>query len=198
MRWRLVGLGAVCGLFLAIAGTVLLLQVRVHRSGLGASCGAPFDVITGRADWQTWYADDLTDPRLTVTTPLVRTEACPAAVNHRTALAGALGAVGITAGVAAIVIARARHTRSRPTQLRTLGTWVTAIGVALTTAGLVGLVVLLANPHAAVFLYVRRWVVAIIGVIVLIPAIALAAGGRALMLFAETRDERPRTDDEIA
>lgn len=191
MRWRLLGLRVV-GLLLALAaGTVLLLQVSVRASGVGAACGAPFDVMSGRAGWQEWYAQDLTDPRVTARTPLVRTEECPAALNRRTAAAGALGAAAVIAmTAAALPAARDRRRRTRPTPLRTLGTWVTGVGTVLTTSGLIALVLLLVNPDAALFLYVDRWVVAVVGLIVLIPAIALAAGGRALMLVAGTRDEQ--------
>jgi hypothetical protein len=56
---------------------------------------------------------------------------------------------------------------------------------------------LLGNPDAALFQYVDRWVIAIVGMLVLIPAIALAASGRALMLVADTHDD-DRTGDEAS
>ncbi len=190
MRSRSLALGAATLLITAVL--VLLLQVRVHVSGIGATCGAPFDVIAGRADWQTWYADDLTDPRLRSTTALVRTDACPAAVNRRTALAGGFGVFAVIAGATAVLLGTRDRLPPRRPKLRTLGAWVSGTGIVLTTAGLVALVLLLANPSAPLFLYVDRWVVATVGTIVLVPAIALAAGGRALMLVASTSNEHSR------
>ena len=180
------------------AGTVLLLQVRVHESGIGASCGAPIDVISGRADWQQWFSADLNDPRVTATDPLVRTETCPTAINRRTMIAGILAATGLALlAVAAFLTPRVRHRHPEPRSLQTLGAWVTGVGATLTTAGVAALVVLLANPRAALYLYVDRWVVAIIGILVLIPAIALTAGGRALMLAANSR-VADRADDDAS
>ena len=188
MRRRILGFGAIGFVLILAAGTVLVLQVRVHASGISASCGAPFDVISGRADWQQWFSADLTDPRISAARPLIRTEMCPTAVNRRTTSAGILAGTGLVLLTAAALLAgRDRRRRTRPTPLRALGAWVTGVGAALTVAGIIGLVVLLANPGAALFLYVDRWVIAIIGMLVLIPAIALAASGRALMLVAETR-----------
>ncbi len=196
MRTRILGFGAIGVMLLLAAGLVALLQVRVDSSGLGASCGAPFDVMSGRATWQQWFGEDLADPRIKARTPLVRTESCPTAVNRRTAIAGALGATGLAlVTTAAVLGTRDRRRRVRPVPLRTLGAWITGVGAVLTSAGLIGLVVLLANPDAALFLYVDRWVIAIIGMLVLIPAIALAASGRALMLVADTREE-DRVDRE--
>lgn len=190
VRRRLIGVGAIGVALLLVAGSFLLLQVTVHSSGINVSCGAPFDVISGRASWQQWFGEDLRDPRISTVTPLVRTEACPTAVNRRTTIAGVLGAAGLAlVTAAAMPAARDRRRRTRPIPLRALGAWLTVVGAALTVAGVFGLCVLLANPDAALFLYVDRWVIGIIGMLVLIPAIALAAGGRALMLVADTRDE---------
>ncbi len=187
---------SVAALLLFVASTVVVvLQVRVHADGVGAACGAPFDVFSGRADWQTWYADDLTDPRLTKDTRLVRTDQCPSALNRRTVLAGVLGAAALAGGSLAWIIERRSRPRGRPTPLHTLGVWVTAIGVALTAAGLTALVLLLANGSAALYLYVDRWVVATVGAIVLVPALALAAGGRALMRRAGCPDDESTARD---
>ncbi len=180
------------------AGTVLLLQVRVDSSGISASCGAPFDVISGRANWQQWFSEDLADPRIRADAPLVRTETCPTAVNRRTTIAGMLGATAVVLATAgALLAARDRRRRTQSIPLRTLGAWVAGVGAALTMAGVISLIVLLANPDAALFQYVDRWVIAIVGMLVLIPAIALAASGRALMLVADTHDE-DRTGDEAS
>ena len=198
VRRRILGFGAIGVVLMLAAGTVLMLQVRVHASGISASCGAPFDVISGRANWQQWFSTDLTDPRISAARPLVRTEACPTAVNRRTTIAGILAATGLAlVTAAALLVARDRRRRTRPIPLRALGAWVTGVGAALTVAGFIGLVVLLANPDAALFLYVDRWVIAIIGMLVLIPTIAVAASGRALMLVADMRVE-DRVDNDAS
>ena len=196
VRRRIVGLRAIGVVLVLVAGTVLLLQVRVDSSRISASCGAPFDVISGRANWQQWFSEDLADPRIGADSPLVRTEACPTAVNRRTTIAGMLGATAVVlATVGTLFAARDRRRRPQSIPLRTLGAWVASVGAALTMAGVISLIVLLANPDAALFQYVDRWVIAIVGMLVLIPAIALAASGRALMLIADTHDE-DRTRDE--
>ena len=64
VRRRILGFRALGVLLVLAAGTVLLLQVRVDSSGISASCGAPFDVISGRANWQQWFSEDLADPRI--------------------------------------------------------------------------------------------------------------------------------------
>ena len=195
MRPPSLATGAATFLVLLAAGVVLLLQVRVDAGGTAASCGAPFDVISGRADWQTWYAADLSDPRLGGQAPaLIRTELCPSAVNRRTALSGGLGAIALVAGAATLTLVAHDRPRTRRTDLGTLGAWVTGVGMALTAAGLAAMIVLLANPSATLYLYVDRWVVAVVGLIVLVPAIALAAGGRALMLVARTSDGRTKEE----
>lgn len=195
---RILGFGAVGLVLIFAAGTILLLQVRVQASGISAPCGAPFDVISGRANWQRWFSTDLTDPRISAARPLVRTEACPTAVNRRTTVAGILAVtgLGLVTG-AALLAARDRRRRTQPIPLRTLGALVTGVGAALTVAGFIGLVVLLGRRDAPLFFYVDRWVVAIIGMLVLIPAIALAGSGRALMLFADARVE-DRTDHDAS
>ncbi len=193
-RPRVLALGAVGLVLVLVAATVLALQVRVQSSGVDAACGSPFDVISGRATWEDWFAQDLTDPRVGPRSPLVRTDACPAAVNRRTASAGTLAAAAALLGAAAVLLAardRARHARPARVPLRRLGAWVSGIGAGLTIAGVVALGVLLANPDAALFLYVDRWVIAIVGLILLVPAVVLTVGGRALMLAAEPRDDRP-------
>lgn len=190
VRRRILGFRAIGMVLVLAAGTVLLLQVRVDSSGISASCGTPFDVISGRANWQQWFSEDLTDPRIRADTPLVRTETCPTAVNRRTAIAGMLGATAVVlATAAALLAARDRRRATQRIPLRTLGAWVACVGSALTMAGAISLIVLLANPDAALFLYVDRWVIAIIGMLVLIPAVTLAASGRALMLVADTHNE---------
>jgi hypothetical protein len=193
MRPRTFAAAATALVFLTGAAVVLLLQVRVHDGAIAASCGAPFDVISGRADWQTWYAADLDDPRLgPQPSALIRTESCPAAVNGRTLAAGGLGAIALVAGAATLLFAATGRRSAGHARLHALGAWVTGIGTLLTGAGLVALIVLLADPSAPLFLYVDRWVVATVGLIVLIPAIALAAGGRALMLVSRSSDEEPK------
>ncbi len=195
---RILGFRAIGVVLVLAAGTVLLLQVRVESSGISASCGAPFDVISGRANWQQWFSEDLADPRIRADSPLVRTETCPTAVNRRTTIVGTLGATAVVLATAgALLAARDRRRRTQRIPLRTLGAWVAGVGASLTMAGVISLIVLLANPDAALFQYVDRWVIAIIGMLMLIPALALAASGRGLMLVADPHDE-DRMGDEAS
>jgi hypothetical protein len=198
MRGRVLGLAVAGMLLLVAAATVASLQVNVRAEGLTAACGTPVSVMSGRADWQVWYGQDLADPRIGVHAPLVRTEECPTAVNRRTLLAGTLLAAGAVAAFVAIVLAvRSRPSRPRADALRALARAITAVGLGLTVVGLIALCLLLANPGNTLFLYVDRWVVAVTGLIVLTPAMALAAGGRALALATNhpATDRRGHGDD---
>jgi hypothetical protein len=185
---------------LVAAVTVMLLQVRVGGAGsTGRSCGSSFDVIADRAGWETWYAQDGIDGATPAAVPLLRTLRCPGAVNTRTLVAGVLWAVGVVALVASGWLRRDATSASTPScglsaRLRRLGLVVTVVGVALVAAGLVALGVLLADRQATMFIFVGRPLVALIGLVVLTPVLALVAGGRALGLLARGLEEREARD----
>ena len=66
MQGRVLGLIVAGLLFLVAAATVASLQVDVRVQGVTAACGTPVSVMSGRADWQVWYGQDLADPRIGV------------------------------------------------------------------------------------------------------------------------------------
>ena len=53
-------------------------------------------------------------------------------------------------------------------------------GVGLTIAGFAAIVLLVADAESTLFLYTDRLVVGVVGLIALVPAVALALGGWAL------------------
>jgi hypothetical protein len=73
----------------------------------------------------------------------------------------------------------------RARRLRRLGTAVTILGVLLTAGGLAGIVLLVADPSAPLFLYVSRPVVVLAGLLLILPAILLTALGRGASLMAD-------------
>lgn len=185
---------------LVAAVTVMVLQVRIGGAGpTGRSCGSSLDVITDRADWETWYAQDGIDGATSPAVPLLRTLRCPGAVNARTLVAGVLWAVGLVAVLASGWLRRSGMGASTPShtvaaRLRRLGLVVSGVGVALVAAGLLALGVLLADRQATMFVFVGRPLVALIGLVVLTPVLALVAGGRALGLLARGLEEREARD----
>lgn len=179
MRWALWLIGAL----LSIAATMVVLsQVEVTAASSARSCGTPFDVITGRVGWQQWWSADLSDAD--AAGGLVRTRRCPGAENRRLAVAGVLAGAAMTAVGAGGWIARGpvgMPGRVSPSaRLRRLGRWVTWGGVVLGAAGVAGLGLLLADPESTLFVYVTRPTVALVGVLALLPAVALVVIGRAL------------------
>ncbi len=201
--WRGV-IRAASVVLLVVAATALLLQVRVDRGSEELACGSAFDAATGRTGWEEWWARDLADPADGVGGRLVRTEDCPGAVNTRLVLAGVLAGVAV-APLAAVEIADQRRRgafgattageRSPARGLQRVGVTLSWVGAALTVGGLVAIVVLVADPDSTLFLYVDRLVVAVIGAIVLIPAVALVFAGRAIDLagqhLAQTEPSEP-------
>jgi hypothetical protein len=185
---------------LVAAVTVMLLQVRVGGAGpTSRSCGSSLDVITDRAGWETWFAHDSIDGATSPAVPLLRTLRCPGAVNARTLVAGVLWAAGLVALLASEWMRRSgtsapTPSRGVPARLRRLGQVVTGVGVTLVIAGLVALGVLLADRQATMFIFVGRPVVALIGLVVLTPVLALVAGGKALGLLARGLEEREARD----
>ena len=190
MLWRCVCwvAGAV---LLVLSGLVLLLQVSVHGAGTPPrACGSGWDVVAGRTGWPQWWAADLADPAEGRGGQLVRTLRCPGAVNARIVTSGglAVGAVVlVSAGELMAWRSARRVTPARPGQarrLRLLGTAVTILGVLLTAGGLAGIVLLVADPRAPLFLYVSRPVVVLAGLLLILPAILLIVLGRGASLMA--------------
>ncbi len=187
-RWAYWSAGV---LLLIIAGVVLLLQVSVRDAGVPPrACGSAWDVVTAGGGWQRWWAADLSDPAQARGGQLVRTLRCPGAVNGRIIAAGclAIGAVTVVAAGEVAVLRHARQSRSAMpaavSRLRLLASIVTVLGVLLTAGGLAGLAILMASPGLPLFLYVSRPVVALIGLLLLLPAILLIALGRGASLLA--------------
>ncbi len=182
MPWQWAG--RTVGLVLAvIAGVLFFLQVGVHAPGSGTrSCGSSWDVVAGRTGWQQWWSEDLAEAPTPAASALVRTLDCPAAVNQQTLVSGGL-VVAAVATVAIGELAGRRHKRQRGAQrqarsrLRTLSAVLTGVGLLLTVTGLVGIALLVANPNAALFVYVSRPVVALVGSLLVIPAVFIAALG---------------------
>ncbi len=188
-RWACRSAGAI---LLVLAGLVLLPQVSVHGAGTPSrACGSGWDVVAGRTGWPQWWAADLSDPAQGRSGQLIRTLHCPGAVNARIVTGGglALGAVALVS--AGELMAWRRERRARPAlpgparRLRLLGTAVTILGVLLTAGGLAGIVLLVANPRAPLFLYVSRPVVVLAGLLLALPAILLIALGRGASLIAD-------------
>lgn len=194
---------------IAIGGVVtvvaaLVLAVSNIEVGNGAdgtrSCGSVFDSVADRSGWEVWLANDLDEPDDAFRSELLRTTECPGAVNRRLALAGITAAFG--ASMAVVTGARLRRHRTPPTapvgsRLTRLGRATTTVGAVLTAGGVAAIAVLVADADSTLFLYVDRTVVALIGLIVLVPTIALIAIGRALTLVAPHLVERDHSRPDI-
>jgi len=198
-RWAARTAGAV---LLILAGWALLLQVEVHAAGAPSRpCGSGWDVIAGRVGWPEWWAQDLSDPAAGPGGPLVRTLHCPRAVNHRLVVADGFAVVAVAVVSAGELLGWREERRMGPgrpssaTRLRAVGVAMTALGGLLTVAGLVGIVLLVANPRSTLFLYVDRPVVALVGLLLLLPAIVLIAVGRATDLVGRQLADREHADE---
>ena len=207
-----VRIGSVVGIGVAmvlgvLALAALALQVEVSDAEVGATraCGSAFDALADRSGWETWWAGDLEEPDEEIRSALVRTTRCPDAVNARIVVAAMLGATSALAALA--VLARRRHDgrRDAPTaeraraRLGRLGRITTGVGAVLTLAGAVAVVLLVADADSTLFLYTDRFVVAVVGLIVLVPTIALVVIGRAVTILADTAaDRRDRADADRA
>lgn len=182
---------------LVAAAAVFVLQVDVRGFGLPArSCGSAWDAVSGRSGWQRWWAADLADPAQGAQSPPLRTLRCPAAVNRRVIGSGvlAVGALVVT-GAAAVAERRRRVRVATKDRLRQLGTALTIVGAAFAAGGLAGIALLTADPRSGLFLYVSRPAVALAGLLLVLPAVVLAAVGRALVVLA---DERRSEDGRAA
>lgn len=203
MRWvaGLVALVALTG-----GAVVLVTQVEVTDDGTAATrtCGSAFDTIVDRTGWESWWASDLDEPDSTVRSALVRTEHCPGAVNARIAVAAGLGGLALVLGTLARrptgedrAGARVHgEDRTPATRLARLGTVTTWIAGVLTAAGIVAVVVLVADADSTLFLYTDRIVVGVVGLIVLIPTIALFVIGRALNAVGDHVEQLEQTKRE--
>ncbi len=187
-------------LLLVLLGAVLLVQIEVTEAGVTRSCGSVFDSAVDRSGWQQWWAADLDEPD-EVRSALVRTTRCPDAVNQRVAIAAALGITALVLGV--VATARRRTDRSPDAnasatghRLVRIGRFTSMLGGALTALGIIAIVVLVADADSTLFLYTDRLVVAVVGLIVLIPTITLFVIGRVLVLLGENleQSERDRSD----
>lgn len=195
-----VGVALVLGV-LSLA--VLAAQVDVTDSEVGATraCGSAFDGLVDRSGWETWWAGDLDEPDDEIRSALVRTTRCPDAVNARIVTAAALAVGSVLAALAAAARHRRDVRRDSPatgaarTRLGRLGRLTTVAGTILTAAGVVAVVVLVADADSTLFLYTDRFVVAVVGLIVLVPTIALVVIGRVVTILAETGNPDPDTED---
>ena len=185
---------------------VLAMQVEVSDADVGATraCGSALDGLVDRSGWETWWASDLDEPDDRIRSALVRTTKCPDAVNARIAGASIAGAASML--LALVVVGRHRSRRrdasapERPRErLDRLGRATTLVGAVLTVAGVLAVVLLVADADSTLFLYTDRFVVAVVGLIVLVPTVALIAIGRVVTVLAEATDHIAETaaDDGI-
>jgi hypothetical protein len=173
----------------AIAASVVMAQVEVTPAAVDVTrtCGSVFDAVADRSGWEIWWAQDLDEPDPEVRSALVRTSGCPDAINGRLASATVLGGVAALA-VLGVVVLRADRRRSRARadvaeRLVRLGRITSLAGATLTLAGVVAVVLLVADADSTLFLYTDRLVVGVVGLIVLVPTASLVVIGRALTIL---------------
>lgn len=195
-----VALAASAVALVALAASLVAAQVEVTNTAVDATrtCGSVFDAVADRSGWEIWWARDLDEPDPEVRSALVRTSACPDAINGRLALAAVLGGL---AGLAVLGAATLRGGRRRSLapidvadRLVRLGRITSFVGVVLTLAGLVAVVLLVADADSTLFLYTDRLVVGVVGLIVLVPTASLAVIGRALTILGGTASRRDGGD----
>ncbi len=209
---RLVGyVGATAAVVLgALAVVVLAAQIRVTAdvtesdgemsegemsvSEITRVCGSALDGVVDRTGWEQWWAADLAEPDEQVRDALVRTTHCPDALNTRIIIVAFLAAA--STAVALAVFVRSRHDRRSgavarrgPLRLGRLGRVTAAAGSVLAAAGLFAVVWLVADADSTLLLYTDRLVVAVVGLILLVPALALVVAGWALTIAAGAFDE---------
>ena len=189
-------------LMLVLLAAVLLVQIEVTDAQVAAtrSCGSVFDSAVDRSGWEQWWAQDL-DEQEEVRSALVRTSRCPGAVNQRVVVAAVLAIIAVVSG--AVAITRRKADRSADTSAARIGRRVVqigrltaALGGALTALGIIAIVILVADTDSTLFLYTDRLVVAVVGLIAIIPTITLVVIGRVLVLVGDTAQpsERDRSD----
>jgi peptidoglycan/LPS O-acetylase OafA/YrhL len=191
---RLVGLVVVV-LALSASVAMFFAQVEVTDPALGEtrSCGSAFDSATDRSGWELWWARDLDEPDDRVRSALVRSHLCPAAINRKIGAAVALGGAGVIAALLAGGKARSRSRRDSTPEttggrIALLGRATSLAGGILTVAGVIAVILLVADADSTLFLYTDRLVVAVVGLIVLIPTMALFVIGRVLALVGAHLD----------
>jgi len=203
-RARLVvALAASAVVLVALASSIVAAQVEVTHSAVDVTrtCGSAFDAVADRSGWELWWARDLDEPDPDVRSALVRTSGCPDAINGRLALAAVLGGVAALAVLGAVALRGGRR-RSRTSddvadRLVRLGRLTSLVGVVLTLAGVVAVVLLVADADSTLFLYTDRLVVGVVGLIVLVPTASLVVIGRALTILGGT-DRRRDGVDQVA
>ncbi|HSP29685.1 MAG TPA: hypothetical protein VLN74_14120 [Ilumatobacteraceae bacterium] len=206
-RGLVLALGALAAGLLLAAMALVTMQVEVPQVEVPAAsaettrtCGSAFDAVADRSGWQLWWAHDLDEPDEDVRAALVRTQQCPDAINRRIVLAAVLG-TGAASAAACVMWMRRRRTQLPGDdvvgRIARLGRITSYVGVGLTVAGCGAIVLLLADAESTLFLYTDRPVVAVVGLIALIPAISLIVMGRALALLEGSDGRVPepeRTD----
>lgn len=192
-RARLVVALAASAVVLAVvAAGFVAAQVEVTNTAVDATrtCGSVFDAVADRSGWEIWWARDLDEPDPEVRSALVRTSECPGAINGRLALAAVLGGLAALAVLGAVAVRGGRRRSRAPTgvadRLVRLGRITSLVGVILTLAGLVAVVLLVADADSTLFLYTDRLVVGVVGMIVLVPTASLVVIGRALSILGGT------------
>lgn len=189
---------------LAMVGSVgiVVAQVTVTSDveSVTRTCGSAFDAVTDRSGWEVWWSRDLDEADESIRSALIRTDLCPAAVNRRIVLTTLLGALGVVAVLSTRFRLRSGREvvgvdRPRPGGLGRLGRSVSWVAAMLLIGGVVAIIVLVADADSTLFLYVDRLVVGMVGLIVLLPAIALFAIGRALVVVGAELERRSHDED---
>lgn len=199
-RQRLVfALGVLAMVLAAAAVAVVAAQVevtgRVNVSGASVAvtrtCGSALDGVADRSGWQLWWARDLDEPDEAVRAALLRTTRCPDAINTRIVLAAVLAVGAGSAGACVLWLQRRRApvvADDVVVRVARLGRLTMYVGVVVTIAGAGAILLLLADADSTLYLYTDRSVVAVVGLIALVPAVVLAVMGRVLVLVAGVRD----------
>jgi hypothetical protein len=200
-RARLVSASAILVVVLAaLAALILAAQVQVADSNVEVTrtCGSAFDAVVDRSGWEIWWARDLDESDPEVRSALVRTSGCPDAINGRLALATVVGGVAAIAALGVVVLRSDRRRCRAPAdvgeRLVRLGRITSFVGAILTLAGIVGIVLLVADADSTLFLYTDRLVVGVVGLIVLVPTASLIVIGRALAILGGTDGGRDGVD----
>jgi hypothetical protein len=189
-------LAASAVVLVAVTAFVVGTQVEVADATVDVTrtCGSVFDAVADRSGWEIWWARDLDEPDPDVRSALVRTSGCPDAINGRLALTAVLGGAAALAVLGVVALWRDRRrprVRSDVAErLVRLGRITSFVGAILTLAGIVAVVLLVADADSTLFLYTDRLVVGVVGLIVLVPTASLIVIGRALTILGGTAGGR--------